>query len=108
MSCTVSGTAVLQLRSLTNVYSGTAMCARISLVDVGPGLAWWDPDEQTIYVRRTAGSAAAPEIAAILADLGSDDPSGHTCWCGEPLPRPQMPAQRRAEPARLEVLSRGA
>jgi hypothetical protein len=83
------------------------MCVRISLVDVGPAMAWWDSDEQIIFVRRSAGAAALSEMAAILADLGSSDPAGHICWCGEAIPQPHIAAPRRPL-AVLEVLSRGA
>lgn len=85
------------------------MCACIAVVDAGPADAWWDPDQQTVYVRRGAGPArAAAAIAEIMADLGAEAwGRGLLCWCGEVLPLPgAQPAVRAL--VITGVMSRGA
>jgi hypothetical protein len=84
----------------------------VATVDVGPATVWWDPEQQTIYMRRGAPAIAVlAEVVAILADLGAEPDAGQlACWCGDPVSIPGE--SQEATALRLTtlagVVSRGA
>ena len=68
------------------------MCVRVVVVDVLAGLAAWDPDSVTIFVRYgVAWEAAHREVGLVLADLDAPLPDGSgvlRCWCGDAIGLP--------------------
>lgn len=83
------------------------MCIQITLVDVQPEIAIWDPDEVTIFLHRgTRLRDAERELRAILSDLGAPESAGLYCFCGDVLAMPHGLAPRKEQPRRVIPLTR--
>jgi hypothetical protein len=69
------------------------MCVRVVVTDVLAGLAAWDSDDVTIYVRRGLGWGAVHlAVRAILADLDAPLPDRTgvlRCFCGDAITLPE-------------------